>query len=87
MLFAGQPYVNDLQELQQYVTQNTKMLILTPLICTQVLALFAGQPYDTDLQELQNVDAHLTNTCRHTGGDIGEEESVRLLSELPEVYI
>lgn len=63
------------------------MLILTPLICTQVLALFAGQPYDMDLQELQNLDAHLTNTCRHAGGDIGEEEAVRLLSELPEVYI
>ena len=55
------------------------------LLCMQVLALFAGQPYDRDLQELQNLDAHLTNTCRHARTDAEKEDAVHLLSELPQV--
>ena len=51
----------------------------------QVLALFAGQPYDKDLQELQNLDAHLTNTCRHARTDAVKEDAVHLLTELPQV--
>ena len=55
------------------------------LLCMQVLALFAGQPYDRHLQELQNLDAHLTNTCRHARTDVEKEDAVHLLSELPQV--
>ena len=51
-----------------------------------MLALFAGQPYDSQLGDLGNLDAHLTNTCRLEGG-VEEEQAVRLLSELPQVYL
>ena len=57
----------------------------TASLMLQVLALFAGQPYDTELQDLGNLDAHLTNTCRLGGGEVEEEQAVRLLSELPQV--
>ena len=53
--------------------------------CLQVLALFAGQPYDSELGDLGNLDAHLTNTCCLERG-VQEEEAVRLLSELPQVF-
>ncbi len=60
-----------------------------------MLALFAGQPYDSELGDLGNLDAHLTNTCRLEGGveggveeegGVADEQAVRLLSELPQVY-
>ena len=57
-----------------------------PIPCLQVLALFAGQPYDSQLGDLGNLDAHLTNTCRLEGG-VEKEQAVRLLSELPQVYL
>ena len=81
-LFAGQLHDIALQDLQDYVMHHNWTKQCT---CMQVLALFAGQPYDRHLQELQNLDAHLTNTCRHARTDVEKEDAVHLLSELPQV--
>ncbi|DBA82917.1 TPA: hypothetical protein ACH3X1_006707 [Trebouxia sp. C0004] len=94
-------YANeDLREwvLQRYIErplliQQCKFHLRVYVLCVgslkayvydQVLALFAGQPYDSELRDLGNLDAHLTNTCRLEGG-VDEEQSVRLLSELPQL--
>jgi len=54
-------------------------------VYSDMLALFAGRAYDT--AGLGDLDAHLTNTCCQSEGGLQEEDLVRLLSELPQVWL
>ena len=54
-------------------------------IYSDMLALFAGRAYD--MAGLGDLDAHLTNTCCQLEHGLQEGDLVRLLSELPQVWL